>query len=281
MGGVAKETKVDDVTGDKEKGESTMKIRIDRDVLVEALGRAIKVVPRSPVLPVLICVRMYAERDRLTLTTTDIERFLEIPLSVEVQEEGGIAVPAQRLYRLVKELPGGDLEIATQEERFTIRTESGVFELTGLDGENFPVPHVVEGERLPSIEGLRAALDAVSIAVSNDHTRNALCGVHLGFHDWGVAVEATDGYILGQVKVIGEYESGDVILARDTVTTLDADFTSMEVGENVVRFEYGDGRIFTVRQLEGPYPVFEQVIRVDNDKCIVFRTVELQRVLRR
>ncbi len=70
-----------------------MKIRVDRDVLAEALGWVARALPTRPVVPVLSGLRLDAGTG-LTLSCFDYEVSATAQIEAEVGEPGTVIVPA-------------------------------------------------------------------------------------------------------------------------------------------------------------------------------------------
>ena len=98
-------------------------ITINRNVLKSALSNALKSINTSAALPVLACVLVSVEGQRLRLATTDLVTTFEqwIPLGSMALEEMAIAVPARLFADMVAQAPVGDitLKIDTKKHEMT------------------------------------------------------------------------------------------------------------------------------------------------------------------
>ena len=90
-----------------------MKLRVDRDVLAEAVTWTARSVPARPPVPVLAGVRLEATRASLILASFDYEVSARCEVAAEVEEEGVVLVSGRLLADIAKALPSnpGDQEV--------------------------------------------------------------------------------------------------------------------------------------------------------------------------
>ena len=88
-----------------------MKLKIPKASLLEGLQRVQNVVSTRSTLPILANVLFTAEKDKLWLTTTDLEVSVRCAVEAEVQKTGASTLPARRLSSIVRELPDKVIEI--------------------------------------------------------------------------------------------------------------------------------------------------------------------------
>ena len=90
-----------------------MKLRVDRDVLAEAVTWTARSVPARPPVPVLAGVRLEATRASLILASFDYEVSARCEVAAEVEEEGVVLVSGRLLADIAKALPSKpvDLEV--------------------------------------------------------------------------------------------------------------------------------------------------------------------------
>ena len=82
-----------------------MKLKISRDDLFNALQQIIGAVEKRQTMPALSNVLLRADKDHLSLTSTDLEIELVSQLNMIVDEPGEITVPARKLLDICKALP--------------------------------------------------------------------------------------------------------------------------------------------------------------------------------
>ncbi len=253
------------------------------------VGRAVSSRPTHPILGNVLLVAD-AQSGRLSLTGFDLSLGIQTSFDADVQTEGSVTLPAKLLNDIVSRLPDGELTLSVDEVAegsdsivATLTSESGRFQIRGLNAEEFPSLPTVE-EVTPLMlpvgalnEGLRGAL----FAASTDETKQVLTGVHFKGTIDSLEFAATDGHRLAVVEAPTEVqgkEGEEVVqgsnledfsvtiparalreLERILSTCQDSDLVSLYVDDTQVIFELGDQRL-TSRKLEGAYPAYQQLI---------------------
>ena len=90
-----------------------MKLRVDRDVLAEAVTWTARSVPVRPPVPVLAGVRLEADESSLVLASFDYEVSARCQVPADVEEGGVVLVSGRLLAEIAKSLPAKpvDLEV--------------------------------------------------------------------------------------------------------------------------------------------------------------------------
>jgi DNA polymerase-3 subunit beta len=173
-----------------------MKIRVDRDVLAEALGWVARALPTRPVVPVLSGLRLEAGTG-LTLSCFDYEVSATAQIEAEVGEPGTVIVPGRLLAEITRSLPALAVEVATDADTVNLTCGSAEFTLFALPAEEYPelpAPPPLAG----TVDGgvLGAAISQVVTAASRDDTLPMLTGVCLDIDGAALTLAATDRYRL-------------------------------------------------------------------------------------
>ena len=172
-----------------------MKIRVDRDVLAEALAWVARALPTRPVVPVLSGLRLEAGTG-LTLSCFDYEVSATAQIEAEVGEPGTVIVPGRLLAEITRSLPALAVEVATDADTVNLTCGSAEFTLFALPAEEYP-----ELPAPPPLAGLvdgvlGAAISQVVAAASRDDTLPMLTGVCLDIDGALLTLAATDRYRL-------------------------------------------------------------------------------------
>ena len=173
-----------------------MKIRVDRDVLGEALAWVARALPSRPVVPVLSGLRLEAGTS-LTLSCFDYEVSATAQIEAEIGEPGTVIVPGRLLAEISRSLPAQAVEIATDADAVNLTCGSAEFTLFSLPAEEYPelpAPPPLAG----TVDGgvLGAAISQVGPAASRDDTLPMLTGVCLDIDGTSLTLAATDRYRL-------------------------------------------------------------------------------------
>ena len=132
-----------------------MKLRCERDTLVEALttaGRAVS--GRGGQLPVLSGLHLVLVGDQLVVTGSDLELTIARTLEVKGETDGSAVVPAKLLIDVVRSLEPGAIELDLSELDLTIRGGRSEFSIRTISTDEFP--------QLVSAEGPAVTIEAGS-----------------------------------------------------------------------------------------------------------------------
>ena len=133
-------------------------------------------------MPILSNIKIETDSDAIRLTATDLEIGITSSAKGEIQEKGGIAISAKKLYEIVRELPEGDINITVAEGgRFELRSGSSLFALMCAPVEEYPAIPEIEKGKLISLEKkpLSDMIKKTIFAVGENDTRYILNGALL------------------------------------------------------------------------------------------------------
>src|SRR4030042_2266735 len=110
-----------------------MKIKILKQVLLKNIQNVQNVISQKSILPILSNILMETNKNKVTLTSTDLDIGISSAFETEVEEEGAITVPAKRFSDIVKELPDEDIMISTMKNNsMSIKCSKCFFKIMGL-----------------------------------------------------------------------------------------------------------------------------------------------------
>ncbi len=180
-----------------------MKLRVERDVLVEAVSWVARALPARPVVPVLSGMLIEAGPGGLTLSCFDYEVSARVAVAAEVGEPGTALVPGRLLAEIARSLPPADVEVTSEADMVLLTCGSAEFGLVLLPQDEYP--------KLPELPAAAGTVDGGALAVaaaqvvpsaSRDDTLPMLTGVHLEIDRDTITLAATDRYRLA-VRSIG------------------------------------------------------------------------------
>jgi len=247
-----------------------MKLKIDKDTLLDGIHIVQNIVSSKTTLPILSNILLEASGKTLKLNTTDLDIGISCEIPVETLEEGAITIPAKRFGDIIKELPSGEISINTKKNnQVDIEGNKCRFKLIGMSKEEFPKFPEFKDKEVIKIEQavLKEMLRMTSFAVSHEESRYILNGVLLEMEGDTIRMVATDGRRLAKIekkstKVIKKEVS--VIIPLKAVQEIFRNLgeegqVSMVGGTNQVLFDIG-GTLIATRIIEGEFPNYEQVI---------------------
>lgn len=257
-----------------------MKFKINRDHFANGLAQVLNVVGTKASMPILSNVLINAEKDQISLSTTNLDLGISCKIKAEVKETGSVTLPVKRLAGIVRELPNVDVTVdAAPNHQVKLASGGSNFRIMGIGKEEFPALPEFGDEKSFSLEQgeLTAMLKSVAYAQSADKTRYILNGVYFNFKEGKLSLVATDGRRLALVSKemdVPASSAGAIILPANTVGEL---LRLLDKGEKL-KISFNDRRaafqidtdkesgglidsIFLYSKVvEGNYPNYQQVI---------------------
>ncbi len=268
-----------------------MKFTVNKHALYNSLQRMIPVVPTKTTIPILTNILFELSKNSLRLTGTDLEVSILTALEVIGQENGKAALPAKKLFDLIRELPDIPLSIeCDQAHRLTIKTEKGQYKISGESSEEYPHIATEEQERKFSYSaaGFIKLIEKTMFAVSTDELRTTLMGVLLDLRANELRIVATDGHRLAKVvdsSFSYSSEPGQVIMPVKALQLLGRNIDQAEkmdiaISRDHITFMLGTTTIYS-KVINGHYPAYERVIPSDNNLTLQVERDLLSATVRR
>ncbi|MBL9216276.1 MAG: DNA polymerase III subunit beta [Opitutaceae bacterium] len=257
-----------------------MKFKINRDHFSNGLAQVLNVVGSKAAMPILSNVLIEAEKDHISLTTTNLDLGIRCKIKAEVKDGGAVTLPVKRLATIVRELPNVDVSFdSTTSHQVKISSGGSNFRIMGIGAEEFPKLPDSNDDKTFTFEQAELAtmLGNVSYAQSSDETRYILNGVYFNFKDGKLSLVATDGRRLALVSKemnVPANSAGAIILPAKTVAELlrllgKGEKLKLSFNERRAAFQIETGKdssgltdsIFLFSKVvEGNYPNYQQVI---------------------
>ena len=273
-----------------------MNLTIAKDQILIGLQAVQNVVGSRTTLPILSNVLVRAEGDRVEFTATDLDVSVSCKVEAKVIKPGATTIPVKKLFGIVRELGGTEIEIEVDEKNIcTIRCGSSFFKIHGLNADEFPpLPKFKDDKKVSlSQETVKAMMKKTSFAISTDESRYVLNGIFISLKDHKMTMVATDGRRLALVDEevdISEKSAGEFIVPAKAVTELnrllqDKGDVEIKFGENQASFALKDDKGFSVlvisKLIEGNYPNYRQVIPGEAKERVPLNREEFVQALRR
>ena len=268
-----------------------MKLDIAKNVLLDALQKVQNVVSLRSTLPILSNVLLTADKNGLSLATTDLEVSVRCTVAANVTKIGATTLPARRFASIIRELPDGAIEIEVDDkDSASVTCGSSFFKIIGLSKDEFPPIPKAEGKNTYTLDqgGFRQMLRKTAYAASADETRYVLNGVLLSFKAGKLTIVATDGRRLALAEQELDFPAeaqGDYILPTKAVNELmhvlgDQGELKIHAGESQLMLEFGDVLVAS-KLIDGTYPNYRQVIPTQSDERVTVERESLLTALRR
>ncbi|MEU2513579.1 DNA polymerase III subunit beta [Streptomyces syringium] len=272
-----------------------MKIRVERDVLAEAVAWAARSLPARPPVPVLAGLLLKAEEGSLSLSGFDYEVSARVSVEADVEEDGTVLVSGRLLADICRALPNRPVEISTDGVRVTVVCGSSRFTLHTLPVEEYPaLPQMPTATGTVPGEVFASAAAQVAIAAGRDDTLPVLTGVRIEIEGDTVTLASTDRYRFAVREFMWKPETPDISAVAlvpaktllDTAKSLSGgDTVSIALsgsgaGEGLIGFE-GAGRRTTTRLLEGDLPKYRTLFPTEFNSIAVIETAPFVEAVKR
>ncbi|MGW2084043.1 DNA polymerase III subunit beta [Streptomyces sp. NPDC001880] len=272
-----------------------MKIRVERDVLAEAVAWVARSLPARPPAPVLAGLLLKAEDGALSFSSFDYEVSARVSVDAEVEEDGTVLVSGRLLADICRALPNRPVEISTDGVRATVVCGSSRFTLHTLPVEEYPaLPEMPTATGTVPGEVFASAAAQVAIAAGRDDTLPVLTGVRIEIEGDTVTLASTDRYRFAVREFLWKPENPDAsavalvpaktlldtakaLTSGDTVTLA---LSGSGAGEGLIGFE-GAGRRTTTRLLEGDLPKYRTLFPTEFNSVAVIETAPFVEAVKR
>lgn len=283
-----------------------MKVICNRGALLEALTVAGNVVAARTPKPVLQCVKLTAENDRLTVAATDLEVAIRYSDNqVQIEQGGEVLVPADKLRDIVRESVDDTLAIEVSVEKdgadgggaggtfAHIRGQDSHFKIFTQKASDFPPVPDFEGEAGFEVNGgqLKRLIGQTLFAAAKETQRYAINGVLLVAKAKKLSLVSTDGRRLAMANGdlitdrLGK-DGAKAIIPAKAMTMMDKliddpeEAVAFQVRENQV-IVHTSSATLTSNLVEGQFPPYEDVIPKDTDKKMSAATADFLSAIRR
>lgn len=284
-----------------------MKVICNRAALLQAISIASTVVPTRSPKPVLSCIKLAAEQDKLTISGTDLEVAVRFTDSqVQIDQPGETLVPADKLRDIVRESGDDTLSLSVEGSEMHVRGADSHFKIFTQNASEFPPIPEPTGEADYEIAAgtLKQLINQTLFATSKEGTRYAFNGVLLVVEKQQLILVATDGRRLaqsrGELTAVNKKDdkpgaggTGSAtpgrpnhIVPAKSLSLVDKllgqadDTVLITLGDNQAVFRTPDATL-TTNLLEGQFPPYEEVIPKETDKKMVAGTADLLSAVRR
>ena len=133
-----------------------MKLRVDRDILAEAVTWTARSVPARPPVPVLAGVRLEAKGSSLILASFDYEVSAHCEVAADVEEDGVVLVSGRLLADIAKALPNKPVDLEVDGNKVAVSCGSARFSLAAMAADDYPA--------LPVMPAVAGTIDAHDLA---------------------------------------------------------------------------------------------------------------------
>ena len=257
-----------------------MKIRLERDVLAEAVQWAARSLPVRPSVPILAGLLVRAAADGVTFSSFDYETSAQIDVRATVSDEGEALVSGRLLADISKSLPAKPVDISSDDTRMELVCGSARFTLQTLPVSDYPsLPSMPESTGSVPSSLFAQAVAQVVVAAGRDELLPVFTGVRVEIEGDTISLLATDRYRMALKELSWNPGSTQVSASalvpakvlNDTSRSMTAgedvtlSLASAAAGDGIIGFE-GHGaageRQTTTRLLDGEFPKVRHIMNI-------------------
>lgn len=253
-----------------------MNIIFDKEELLKSLTPAMSTVSTKNTMPATMGILFSTtEGGCCNIASYDLEKGMMIKTYPEIKEGGSYIIPAAKLYRIARIMPGDKISIEVTEKNLAkISSGKSEFKLSVMPGSDFPSLPELSCNRGFDIGGevLKKTVTQVQHAISiNENQRPVLLGAYFMLEEGGMRVVACDSNVLAMRKKNCELENVNIeedfkfIVPGKTLTEL---MKLLPDGEKKIRINFGrkhvifviDNVVFFSRLIDGEYINYDRII---------------------
>ena len=266
-----------------------MEFKINSRVIEKLLSKIIPAVPSRTPMPILENFLFEIKDGLLTVSATDLEIALISTLNVNANKNLKMVIPARLLYDIIRSLPDTQVHFVVEDnQKFKIKTDNGVYNLSYSSPEEFPAIPSVAKEKEISINGadLKKAIDQTSFAMSKEDMRPAMTGTLLEFTLEGLKFVTTDGHRLVKYvyKTVKTDTEEQYIVPERAISVLSKLLTDSDVkiffSKTSIYFHIDDLE-FISRLIGEKYPAYSSVIPAENENQLKVKRDDLHSTIKR
>lgn len=271
----------------------SVKFKVDRDVLADAVTWTTKSIPQRPAVPVLTGLLITANADgSVDLAVFDYEVSARARIAADVEVEGTILVSGRLLADIARALPPQPVVFELDGTKVSVTCGSSRFALMTMPVEEYPaLPEVPETTGVISASDFQSAVGQVSIATSKDETLPILTAMRVEIEGDRVTLLATDRYRLAvreftwnprnpQVEAVALVRGKTMAEAAKAMSG-DIEIALAESGGKEMLAFSSEGRVTTSLLVEGDYPKVRSLFPKDVAITAVMETSALREAVRR
>jgi DNA polymerase III subunit beta len=267
-----------------------MRFEVSTSELLRQLNIANGAISTNPVLPIMEDFLFQIKKNKLTITSTNLETTIVTQIDVTADQDGDIAIPAKILLETIKALPEQPITISVDDNYgIKILSAFGEYKLSGDNPEDFPkTPEESDVETLVvNSKKIQKGITNTIFATSNDELRLAMTGVLLHVDFTKMHFVATDAHKLVKYTIgnLSTDIARSLIVPKKGLNLVKgalSDEVDVSISFNKVNIFFAFDRTKIVcRLIDAKYPEYNAVIPVDNPYDAIINRKDFQNSLKR
>ena len=270
-----------------------MKIRLERDVMAEAVAWAARSLPSRPSVPILAGLLIKADANGVTMSSFDYETSAQVAVQAQVIDEGEALVSGRLLSEIARSLPNRPVDLTADAHRVELVCGSARFTLQMLPVADYPaLPQMPTATGTITSEKFAQAINQVVVAAGRDELLPVFTGVRVEIEgdtlsllatdryrmalkdlSWRPASSSASGAALVPARVLSE--AARSMAGGEAVTVA---LSSTDAGEGLIGLEgesNGGNRQLTTRLLSGEFPKVRHLMDIKPTVAVRCKTEEI------
>ena len=265
-----------------------MKLRFQKDAIVNGINIVMKAVPSKTTMSILECILIDASTGEIKLTGNDMELGIETKVEGEILEHGKIALDAKLFSEITRRLSSENASVTIEsDDKFTttISCENSVFNIQGRDGEEFAYLPYIEKDKYICLSQftLKEVIQQTIFSISPNDSNKMMAGELFEVNENQLKVVSLDGHRISirKVRLKDHYDDTKVIVPGKTLSEISKILGGDNEKEvliyfsaNHILFEF-DSTVVVSRLIEGEYFRINQMLSSDYETKIKMNKREL------
>ncbi len=270
-----------------------MKIRMERDVMAEAVAWAARSLPSRPSVPILAGLLIKADAKGVTMSSFDYETSAQVQVEAQVIDEGEALVSGRLLAEIARSLPNRPVDFTSDATRVELVCGSARFTLQLLPVSEYPqLPEMPTAAGVVDSDDFARAINQVVVAAGRDELLPVFTGVRLEIDNDVISLLATDRYRMALKELTwtpasSSAEGAALVPARvlseaarsmSSGEQITVALSNAEAGEGLIGLEgsgSGGVRQLTTRLLGGEFPKVRHLMDIHPTVTVRCKTEEI------
>jgi DNA polymerase-3 subunit beta len=265
-----------------------MKIECIQERLMEAVSTVEKITGKNASLPILSSIVIEADKNNLTLKSTNLDLGIEILVPAKIDEPGTVAVSGTILSTFLSGVAGEKIKMELKDSNLKISTSKNNTTIKVLPIDDFPMIPRVEGDSF-ELDGKQfvKGLKSVWYSASTSGVKPELSSVYIYCEEGYVVFAATDSFRLAEkkVKIKKSKDFGAILIPFKNVSELVRVIEKAEgdvkvtLSKNQISCEF-ENVYMVSRVVDGVFPDYRQIIPKESKTSVVVLKQDLIQALK-
>ena len=247
-----------------------MKLKIKKNILLEALNNVSKALSSKNIIPILSGIKFNLLKEKLVLTASDnditIQTFIEKSDDLEIINTGSIVIKGKYILDIIRKLDSEYINIEILDDsKVLIYNENSEFNLNGIDSKEYPPIELdlTKDFITLKVNKFKEIINQTNYASSSDEARVVLTGLNIKTQGKILECSATDSYRLALKKITLDKKLDkdiNIIIPSKNLNELlkimgenEEESIELHIFNNKIIFKFKD-ILFQSRIINGTYP---------------------------